>query len=99
MTHSDLEDLVREDGNNVLRQLLQDHFDLRAEKEERQSAMEGSDGVSRTQVRVRSRILNAVFGKVEIHRMAYSRRESSSLCPMGAELNLPVNQYSDGLRP
>ena len=98
MTHSELEDLVREDGNAVLRQLLQDHLDLRAKKEERQSAIEGSDGVRRTHARGRSRVLNTVFGKVKVQRLAYSRRDSSSLCPMDAELNLPVTQYSDGLR-
>ncbi|MEE9391844.1 MAG: hypothetical protein V3W41_04985 [Planctomycetota bacterium] len=98
MSHSDLEDLVREDGNAILRELLQDHLNLRSAKEERQSSVEGSDGVRRTHVRWRSRVLNTVFGKVKIQRLAYSRRDTSSLCPMDAELNLPVTQYSDGLR-
>ncbi|MGH3192658.1 MAG: ISKra4 family transposase, partial [Streptosporangiaceae bacterium] len=55
LTEYELEDLVDGRGREVLRQLLQDHLDLRAAREEQAArdqhpAATGSDGVTRTRL-------------------------------------------------
>lgn len=44
LTHAELEQRLRLDGFNLLRQLYQDHLDLRAEREERRAVVRGADG-------------------------------------------------------
>lgn len=44
LTHAELEQRLRVDGFNLLRQLYQDHLDLRAEREERRAVVRGADG-------------------------------------------------------
>ena len=55
LTACQLEDLLDERGREVLRQLLQDHFDLRAAREEQQAREHrapatGTDGITRTRL-------------------------------------------------
>ena len=45
-----------------------------------------------------SRKLTSLFGDVTVTRKSYSQRGHSSLFPIDAELNLPTDQYSDGMR-
>lgn len=98
LTHGDIEEYLESAGREMLRRLLQDHLDLCRARETRQESVEAGDGIARTHVRERKRNLGSVFGRVEVRRLAYSTHEVGSLCPRDAELNLPPERYSDGLR-
>lgn len=98
MTHAELEVVIEKRGREIMRRLLQDHLDLRSEREQRLPAVEGADGVERTHVRSRSRELETVFGTVEVNRLVYGARERCSLSPVDAALNLPEERYSHGVR-
>ena len=48
MDHSELETLVDKEGREVLRQLCQDHLDLRASQEQKLESVKGGHGVQRS---------------------------------------------------
>ena len=98
MKHNELEAMVGSQGQDVLQQLLQDHLKLRALTEEKQASVVGADGVERTHVRDRSRTLMTLLGPVNVERKGYSARGTESVFPMDAELNLPVESFSLGVR-
>jgi hypothetical protein len=55
LTACELEELLDERGREVVRKLLQDHFDLRAAREEQQARerrapLTGTDGIARTRL-------------------------------------------------
>jgi hypothetical protein len=82
-----------------LRQLLQDHFDLRALKEVRLKGVVDANGVARGAVeRDHERPLATIVGTVTAGRLAYRRREEANLYPADALLNLPEELHSHGLR-
>jgi len=97
MTHSDLEGLLRERGHDLLRKLLQAHVDSRGPGEAA-AAVRGDDGVERTQERSHDRGLSTIFGDIRVKRLGYGAEGAGSLHPLDAELNLPREQYSFGLR-
>jgi len=97
MAHDELEELVREEGGEVLRLLLQGHLDLRSTKTS-SGAVVGSDGVARTQRRLRSKPLKTIVGKVSVLREVLAAPGRASLAPLDAELNLPAELYSFGLQ-
>jgi hypothetical protein len=96
--HGDVEQLIHKDGFELMRLLLQGHLDERARQEpDLDSVRQGS--CEHTHKRKnRSRQLNTLFGKVEVRRKSYSVRGVDSIFPQDAELNLSLDQYSDGLR-
>jgi hypothetical protein len=99
MEHGEVERLVWREGTELLRRLLQAHFDLRTGREKREAGMRGADGVMRSQVRQGCpRRLESLFGAVEVRRCGYSAPEERSLFPLDGELNLPKDSYSHGLR-
>lgn len=98
MDHADLERSLWSDGLALLRQLLQDHLDLRSLREEAQPGILGSNKVLRTHRRNSSRPLETIFGSVAVVRLAYGARGHQSLHPMDAELNLPKELFSLGVR-
>ena len=81
----------------LMRQLLQDHLDLRSAREESVDVVD-SAGVERRQVRECRRGLETVFGRVKFDRLLYQAAGRSALSPADAELNLPVELYSHGVR-
>src|SRR5664279_4070400 len=98
LDHGALEEALAERGRELLRQLYQDHLDLRAEREGRLAVVD-TDGVSRTSVEPgHHRGLATVFGTVQVRRMAYRRRGQPNLHPADAMLNLPTERHSHGLR-
>ena len=98
LDHGALEEALAEQGRELLRQLYQDHLDLRAEREGRLAVVD-TDGVSRTSVEPgHHRGLATVFGTVQVQRMAYRRRGQPNLHPADAMLNLPTERHSHGLR-
>lgn len=97
MTHSELEQMLKRDGNELLRGLFQDHLDLRGPGE-RIGEVRDVEGQPRTHRRIHSRTLTTLFGPVELYRVGYGDRGSTSLHPLDADLNLPKDRYSLGVR-
>ena len=99
MTHGELEALVQSDGNELLRRLIQGHFDQRGAEEPIRERVVGEDGIARTHRREGcQRHLETRFGEVIVTRRGYAGRGLESVFPLDAELNLPPDKYSHGLR-
>jgi hypothetical protein len=87
----------------VQRQLLQDHLDLRAAREEQAArrqhpAATGADGITRSRVETgHHRLLATLFGTVRVTRCARRRPGIPSLCPADAALSLPACRPSHAL--
>ena len=91
LSHAVLEQRLEVAGRELLRQLLQDHLDLRAVREERLPAVVGQDAVTRTHAeRGHQRTLSTVFGQVDVTRIAYRAKGVDSRFPADAVLNLPA---------
>jgi len=103
LTASELEDLLDERGREVIRQLLQDHYDLRAAREEQQAREQrapaaGPDGVARTRLETgHGRLLATLFGTVTVTRCAWRKPGSPNYCPADAALSLPAVRHSHSL--
>jgi hypothetical protein len=83
----------------LMRCLVQDHLDLRCEREQRQEQLTSAAGVVHGAVEAgHERPLATVFGEVTVRRAAYRHRGEANLYPADAALNLPVELYSHGLR-
>jgi hypothetical protein len=99
LSHAVLEQRLQVAGRELLRQLLQDHLDLRAVREERLAVVVGQDTVARTHAeRGHQRALSTVFGQVNVARIAYRAKGADSRFPADAMANLPVGLHSHGLR-
>jgi hypothetical protein len=97
---SELESRLQVEGFELLRQLLQDHLDLRAQREQRLGEVAGSDGVTRRYAEAgHCRPLVTVFGEVTVNRFAYRRKASVNLCPADAALNLPGALFARAAPP
>jgi hypothetical protein len=103
LTAFELEDLLAERGREVQRQLLQDHLDLRAVREEQAArehrpAATGADGITRTRVETgHRRLLATLFGTVRVTRCAWRRPGIPNLCPADGALSLPGCRPSHAL--
>lgn len=97
--HGAVEEYLWHEGTELLRRLLQGHLDLRCHREQKLESVVGSDGVERRHVREGcERRLMTLFGEVEVRRKGYSARGECSVFALDAELNLPEDTYSHGLR-
>ena len=103
LTACELEDLLAERGREVQRQLLQDHLDLRAAREEQAVRQHhvpatGADGITRNRVETgHGRLLATLFGTVQVTRCAWRRPGAPNLCPADAALSLPACRPSHAL--
>ncbi len=97
MSHSSLEQLLSERGLELMRKLFQAHLDARGTGEAA-APVRGADGIDREDARLHDRGLSTVFGEVRVRRTGYGAEGVDSLHPLDAELNLPPEQYSFGLR-
>jgi hypothetical protein len=97
MTHGELERLLEKEGREVIRQLLQDHLDLRGAGEVRGDVV-GARDFRRPHARLRERKLETMFGTVTVSRTGYSAHDAETLFPRDAELNLPPELYSHGVQ-
>jgi hypothetical protein len=99
LTHAELEEQLGARGRELLRRLFQDHLDLRAAREQRRTDVAGPDGVPRTRTEPgHARPLATVFGPVTVARMAYRAPGAPNVHPADAQLNLPEEKHSHGLR-
>ena len=97
MSHSDLETLLEQQGRELMRQLLQAHLDWRAQATPTTPVV-GADGVERTHQRAGTRALETLLGTVQVTRDGHGARGRETLFPLDAELNLPSERYSFGIR-
>nr|WSW48700.1 ISKra4 family transposase [Streptomyces sp. NBC_01001] len=104
-THAELEEHLDAAGRELLRQLLQDHLDLRAMREEKQVRAGSRPLVVGPEGRVRpwrdtghSRWLASVFGLVRVARVAHRGPGVGNVHPADAALSLPAGRHSMGLR-
>jgi hypothetical protein len=103
LTACELEDLLDERGREVIRQLLQDHYDLRKTREEQQARQRrapaaGPGGVTRTRLETgHGRALATLFGTVTVTRCAWRKPGSPNYCPADAALSLPAGRHSHSL--
>jgi hypothetical protein len=99
VTHGELESLVHVEGSELLRRLIQGHLDQRSVQEPVRERGVGEDGIPRTHRREGCRRhLESRFGEVIVTRRGYGGRGLDSVFPLDAELNLPPDKYSHGLR-
>jgi len=99
LEHAELEDRLEVAGRDLLRRLLQDHLDLRAQREARLADVVDVHGVRHGTVEDgHGRRLGTVFGPVTVSRLAYRHRGHHNLYPADAALNLPTERHSHGLR-
>lgn len=97
--HGELEAMVHAEGSELLRRLIQGHLDQRGREEPLRERVVGADGVARTHHREGCRrCLETRFGEVIVTRRGYGGRALESVFPLDAELNLPPDKYSHGLR-
>ena len=102
LTACELEELLDERGRDVVRQLLQDHFDLRRVREERQARehpgpVEGADGITRARLETgHGRLLATMFGTVRVTRCAWRRPGGGELLP-GRRGPVPAGRHSHSL--
>ena len=97
VSHSTIEDLLSSRGRELMRKLLQAHIDGRGPGEAA-APVRGADGVERDRPRIHERDLGSLFGGVDVERLGYRADGVDSLHPLDAELNLPVESYSFGVR-
>ena len=93
MQHSDLERLLAEQGQELMRELYQNCVDQQAQAEVADEVVDAA-GKQRTRKRTQQRELEAIFGTVEVQRTGYGGEGAASLHPLDAQLNLPDERYS-----
>ncbi len=99
LEHFDLECYVTTEGREMLRLMLQEHFELGALRERRLEEVRDADDVAyRSVERDHGRPLASVVGALSIGRLAYRHRGQESLYLADAAANLPVEVHSHGMR-
>ncbi|HEV3287841.1 MAG TPA: ISKra4 family transposase, partial [Streptosporangiaceae bacterium] len=103
LTAYELEQFVAGRGREVQRQMVQDHLDLRAAREEETARQHGTavvraDGITRNRVETgHRRLLATLFGTVQVRRCAWRRPGAGNLYPADAALSLPAPRHSHAL--
>ena len=103
LTAYELEQFVAARGREVQRQMVQDHLDLRAAREEETAREHGApvtgpDGLTRNRVETgHHRLLATLFGTVQVTRCAWRRPGAGNLYPADAALSLPAPRHSHAL--
>jgi len=99
LSHAEIEERLSSSGRELLRQLYQDHLDLRAQKEEPVAGVADIAGVGRPSIETgHRRTLTTVFGEVVVNRLAYRAKGKANLHLADAVLNLPEERHSHGVR-
>lgn len=97
LDHAELEVAINDRGRELLRVLFQAQIDSRGQGPAL-APVQGADAVARRQQRLHERGLSTVFGEVRVKRLGYGATGLESLHPLDAELNLPREAYSLGVR-
>jgi hypothetical protein len=97
--HGQIEQFLETEGRELLRRMFQGYLDHRAATEPDWESLEGHDHIMRTHRRAGcQRHLATLFGDVLVTRRSYGAPGVASRFALDAQLNLPPDKYSDGLR-
>jgi len=95
----DVESVIQQKGQEIIRLLAQGYLSQRSAEEEKKEFVLGEDDIRRNHRRTGcTRKIESRFGEVELSRIGYSGPFVGSVFPLDAELNLPPDKYSHGLR-
>lgn len=84
----DLEEHIHQEGRELMRRLLQAHYDMRAPARPVADVV-CEEGITRTFSRThKGRDTNTQFGAVRISRVAFCSAQAPQRCPLDADLNL-----------
>jgi hypothetical protein len=97
LTTSGLEALIHQDGIELMRLLLQAHLDERGLGKATHRVI-NSDAKELPYQRQRMRWVESLFGRVCLNRVGYEAKGHSIVYPLDANLNLPKEVYSLGVR-
>jgi hypothetical protein len=79
--------------------VFQGYLDLKTKNEKSLSDVYSDDGIHLTHTKHGTkRKLTTLFGDVIVKRKSYSQRLQKSVFPLDEQLNLPSDQYADGIR-
>lgn len=92
-----IEQMMDVQAKEMLRAMMQTHFDLRT-AQERDVKVVDREGGERTQVREGKRNVETKFGGVEFRRKLYQAPGEDALAPLDAVMELPVDKYSYEVR-
>jgi hypothetical protein len=97
--HGEIEQFINTEGNEILRCLLQGYLDLRSHNEQKLPFVISNSGEKLNHVREKCTCnITSLFGDVIAKRKGYTQRKKISQYPLDEELNLPNDQYSEGMR-
>jgi len=97
--HGEVEKFLDTSGRELLRRMFQGYLDHRAATEPDWESLEGHDHIIRNHRRQGTqRHLATLFGEVIVSRRSYGAPGVESRFALDAQLNLPPDKYSDGLR-
>lgn len=89
----EIERMLRSQGRELLRTMMQAHFDQRSAQEQEVEVRDAAGG-DRMRVREGSRTVMTEFGEVELDRKLYQADGADSLAPLDAAMELPEEKYS-----
>ena len=89
----EIERMMRSQGRELMRAMMQAHFDQRA-SQERPVTVRGADGIERAQERQSSRAVMTEFGEVVLERTLYQAPGVQGLAPLDAAMALSAEKYS-----
>lgn len=96
--HMEVEEAIRATGRDLLRQLFQDHLDLRSAQEQRVKVVD-HEGEPLSEPRVARRRLHSLLGgSVVVTRLLYQAAGHEGRAPADAGLRLCKDGYSMGVR-
>jgi len=93
----EIERMLEAQGRELLRAMMQAHFDLRSAQERRVDVRDAS-GIEHDQVRRGSRKVETKFGEIEFERNLYQAPGTNGLAPLDAAMELPDEKYSHEVR-
>lgn len=95
--HAEVEATLLDEGRNLLRQLFQDHLDLRSAREKAVKVVD-ENGTRRAERRKGTRQLRSLLGTVTVTRWLYQQAGCDGRAPADAGLRLCEDSYSMGVR-
>lgn len=95
--HAEVERAITGSGRELLRQLFQDHLDLR-HAQERRVEVRDEEGVRLPERRRSRRVLRSLLGPVVAPRFLYQAEGRDGRAPADASLRLSEDGYSMGVR-
>ena len=93
----EIEQLLRAQGREMLRSMMQVHFDQRSAQEQAVEVRDAA-GIARNKVRRGSRTVMTEFGEVVLDRNLYQAAGADGLAPLDAAMALPEEKYSYEVR-